>query len=162
MYFDNSIQCYVIICVLRSKRNSIEETTTELPHRNEAATTTTNGCAARRNSLVGLNNIINNLNTVYSLNSNTANNANTVNNNNVQNRLMSVPNYFPKLSLDPDSGANNDDVFNSNNNNDLSPSSSSRKITLDQAKRLLALASIRPSKTFHKSMTDEEIEVNFN
>ena len=90
-----------------------------------------------------------------------ANNAtNTVNSNNVQNRLMSVPNYFPKLSLDPDSGANNDDVFNSNNNNDLSPSSSSRKITLDQAKRLLALASIRPSKTFHKSMTDEEIEVN--
>ena len=148
-----------MICVLRSKRNSIEETTTELPHRNEAATTTTNGCAARRNSLVGLNNIINNLNTVYSLN--TANNAtNTVNNSNVQNRLMSVPNYFPKLSLDPDSGANNDDVFNSNNNNDLSPSSSSRKITLDQAKRLLALASIRPSKTFHKSMTDEEIEVN--
>lgn len=154
------------MCVLRSKRNSIEETTTELPHRNEAATTTTNGCAARRNSLVGLNNIINNLNTVYSLNTNTANNAtNTVNNNNnnVQlNRLMSVPNYFPKLSLIdnyPDSGANNDEVFNSNNN-DLSPSSSSRKITLDQAKRLLALASIRPSKTFHKSMTDEEIEVN--
>lgn len=40
-----------------------------------------------------------------------------------------------------------------------SNSSTSRKMTLDQAKRLLALASIRPSKTFHKSMTDEEIEV---
>ena len=34
-----------------------------------------------------------------------------------------------------------------------------RRISINQAKRLLALASIRPSKTFHKTMTQEEIEV---
>lgn len=34
-----------------------------------------------------------------------------------------------------------------------------RQISLNQAKRLLALASIRPSKTFHKTMTQEEIDV---
>lgn len=44
-------------------------------------------------------------------------------------------------------------------NNPSSNGSTTRKISIDQAKRLLALASIRPSKTFHKSMTDEEIEI---
>ncbi len=33
-----------------------------------------------------------------------------------------------------------------------------RKISLEQAKRLLAIASIRPSKTFHKLMTEEEMD----
>ena len=32
-----------------------------------------------------------------------------------------------------------------------------KKFSVNQAKRLLALASIRPSKTFHKTMTDEEV-----
>lgn len=35
----------------------------------------------------------------------------------------------------------------------------SRKVSLEQAKRLLAIASIRPSKTFHKLMTNEELEI---
>jgi hypothetical protein len=33
-----------------------------------------------------------------------------------------------------------------------------RKLSLEQAKRLLAIASIRPSKTFHKLMTEEEMD----
>jgi hypothetical protein len=35
--------------------------------------------------------------------------------------------------------------------------SNQKKFSVNQAKRLLALASIRPSKTFHKTMTDEEV-----
>jgi hypothetical protein len=34
-----------------------------------------------------------------------------------------------------------------------------KKVSLEQAKRLLAIASIRPSKTFHKLMTEEEIDM---
>lgn len=51
--------------------------------------------------------------------------------------------YFPKLALEFES----------------TKSEKEKQISLSQAKRLLALASIRPSKTFHKSMTEKEIEI---
>ncbi|RMZ93155.1 hypothetical protein BpHYR1_054196, partial [Brachionus plicatilis] len=49
--------------------------------------------------------------------------------------------YFPKLALEFESVQ----------------SEKEKQISFRQAKRLLALASIRPSKTFHKSMTEQEI-----
>ena len=55
---------------------------------------------------------------------------------------------------------------NNNNNNNLDEEEDidieedeQRRMSINQAKRLLALASIRPSKTFHKTMTQEEIQV---
>ena len=57
--------------------------------------------------------------------------------------LKSHLSYFPKLALEVEN-------IDTENN---------KKASIDQAKRLLALASIRPSKTFHKSMTEQEIEV---
>lgn len=51
--------------------------------------------------------------------------------------------YFPKLALEFDSLR----------------SEKENQISLSQAKRLLTLASIRPSKTFHKSMSEKEIEI---
>jgi len=47
----------------------------------------------------------------------------------------------------------------SSSDNSVDPNAYLKRLSLQQAKRLLALASIRPSKTFHKSMSEEEIEV---
>lgn len=47
----------------------------------------------------------------------------------------------------------------SSSDHSADPNAYLKRLSLQQAKRLLALASIRPSKTFHKSMTEEEIEV---
>ncbi|CAF0708858.1 unnamed protein product [Brachionus calyciflorus] len=60
-----------------------------------------------------------------------------------RNSLKNQLSYFPKLALEVES----------------IETENSKKSSLDQTKRLLALASIRPSKTFHKSMTEQEIEV---
>ena len=53
----------------------------------------------------------------------------------------------------------NDAQNNSDQNIDLKVTELGRKLSLEQAKRLLAIASIRPSKTFHKSMSEEEMEI---
>jgi len=89
-------------------------------------------------------------------------------------RLSGLLSQLPKLSNDSgandsttENESNSDTTTNNNNNNYVNfeslnnsdPSTFLKRLSLKQAKRLLALASIRPSKTFHKSMTEEEIEV---
>jgi hypothetical protein len=93
--------------------------------------------------------------------------------------LSSYFSNFPKLALEVEaieqysnSLANMQQATNTNldnNNNNLLNSdidlgylysdslNNQKKFSVNQAKRLLALASIRPSKTFHKTMTDEEV-----
>lgn len=70
---------------------------------------------------------------------------------------------FPKLALEVEQ-IGNSTAQNLDTNNELKDTLEDnlelqKRISINQAKRLLALASIRPSKTFHKSMTQEEIEV---
>lgn len=79
-------------------------------------------------------------------------------------KLSGLLAQFPKLALENDSTeneSNNSDNLNYINFDQLNSDANHylKKLSLNQAKRLLALASIRPSKTFHKTMTEEEIEV---
>ena len=76
---------------------------------------------------------------------------------------------FPKIAVQVDSQNTNSNHIDQENDQDIQDPTqfdaedidllNERRISINQAKRLLALASIRPSKTFHKSMTQEEIEV---
>lgn len=82
-------------------------------------------------------------------------------------KLSGLLSQLPKLALESNESTENDSNsenlnnvnFENLNTDSSDPSSYLKRLSLNQAKRLLALASIRPSKTFHKTMTEEEIEV---
>lgn len=85
------------------------------------------------------------------------------------NNLSGYFSNFPKLALEVETMGNNGQQNDQMNENltqnqieeqvNQAENLDARKMSIDHAKRLLALASIRPSKTFHKTMTEQEIEV---